>query len=307
MKFEKNLLLLLGIKPWEKVLILTDGKMESIAKVVFSAIKSQARVEMYKMPTRKKDGEEPSPAATEKMLESDVVLAITKFSITHTKAVRKAVEKGVRIATMPNLSKYTLLEGAMTADYSEVQKITSKLFSLMEGCKEVIVTAKNGTNVRFSCEGRKWYKDDGNLSEKGSIGNLPAGEVFVAPLETSVNGIIVFDKIPLAKTSIFCEVVNGKVISLKNDTNRLEKIFRDLGEKSRQIAEFGIGTNPAAKLIGNVLEDEKVLGTCHFGLGNNIFFGGINDIPFHSDGIINKPTVIADGKIVVKNGKLLID
>lgn len=306
MEFDKNLLLLLNVKPWEKVLILTDKKMESIASIVFSAIKNQARVEMFTMPVRKRDGEEPTLAAVERILSSDVVIAVTKFSVTHTKAVKRAVEKGIRIATMPNISKRTLLEGAMTADYSKVQEITSKLFSLVENCKEVLVTAKNGTNVSFSCENRVWHRDDGNLSKKGSLGNLPAGEVFVAPVENSVNGTINFDRFPSAKTRLFCEVVNGKVISMRNDINHLEKIFKSLGDKARQVAEFGIGTNPKARVIGNILEDEKVLGTCHFGLGNNFYFGGTNDVPFHSDGIINKPTVRIDGKVVMKNGKLLI-
>jgi|YelNatPaOPRAMG01_1025707.scaffolds.fasta_scaffold15467_7 leucyl aminopeptidase (aminopeptidase T) len=307
MEFDKNLLLLLDIKPWEKVLILTDKKMERIANLIFSAIKNQARVEFYTMPTRKRNGEEPTLAALERILSSDVVIAVTKFSITHTKAVKRAVEKGIRVATMPNISKHTLLEGAMTADYSEVQRITSKLFELVKNSKEVVVTAKNGTNIRFSCENRVWHKDDGNLSKKGSLGNLPAGEVFVAPIENSVNGAIIFDRFPLTKTKLFCEVLNGKVVSMRNDINHLERIFKSLGDKARQVAEFGIGTNSKARVIGNILEDEKALGTCHFGLGNNLYFGGTNDVPFHSDGIINKPTVKIDGKVVMKNGKLLID
>ncbi len=38
------------------------------------------------------------------------------------------------------------------------------------------------------------------------------------------------------------------------------------------IAEIGLGTNPVAKIIGNVLEDEKVHGTCHVALGDNHTF-----------------------------------
>ncbi|MFZ8830027.1 MAG: aminopeptidase, partial [Candidatus Aenigmatarchaeota archaeon] len=90
-----------------------------------------------------------------------------------------------------------------------------------------------------------------------------------------------------------------------NDVEKLEKIFRELGEKARQIAEFGIGTNPKAKIIGNILEDEKVFGTCHFALGNNVNFGGNNDVSFHLDGIIEKPTIIVDGKEIMRNGVLL--
>ena len=260
---------------------------------------------LFVMKTRSRDGEEPTKRARELMLEADVVFAVTFYSITHTKAVRECVEKGKRIASMPNLSEFSIKEGGLTADYEQVREITKKVFDLVKNSKKINVTAKNGTNVEFSVEGRKWYKDDGWLTEKGSLGNLPAGEVFVAPIENSVNGKIVFDSFPLRKSKIALEIREGKVYELGNDVEKLEKIFRELGEKARQIAEFGIGTNPKAKIIGNILEDEKVFGTCHFALGNNVNFGGNNDVSFHLDGIIEKPTIIVDGKEIMRNGVLL--
>ena len=81
---------------------------------------------------------------------------------------------------------------------------------MLKNAKKLRVLSENGTNVEFSVEGREWYKDDGWLSEKGSLGNLPAGEVFVAPLEESVNGLIVFDSFPLSKSKLVLEVRNGK-------------------------------------------------------------------------------------------------
>jgi leucyl aminopeptidase (aminopeptidase T) len=72
----------------------------------------------------------------------------------------------------------------------------------------------------------------------------------------------------LSKSRLILEVSSGKVYEVRDDIENLEKIFLKLGEKARQVAEFGIGTNPKAKIIGNPLEDEKVFGTCHFALGN---------------------------------------
>jgi leucyl aminopeptidase (aminopeptidase T) len=192
----------------------------------------------------------------------------------------------------------------LTADYEEVKRLTEKVYELVRNAKKVRVVAENETDIEFSVEGREWHKDDGWLDKKGSLGNLPAGEVFIAPLEESVNGKIVFDNFPLSKSKLILEVKNGKAYQLTN-VEEIEKIFLQLGEKSRQIAEFGIGTNPKAKIIGNPLEDEKVFGTCHFALGNNIGFGGINDVPFHMDGIIEKPTIIVDNKIIMKKGRLV--
>ena len=55
-----------------------------------------------------------------------------------------------------------------------------------------------------------------------------------------------------------------------------------------------------------LLEDEKVMGTVHLALGNNITMGGTFNVPIHLDGIIKKPNVYLDGKLLMKDGKLLV-
>ena len=72
-----------------------------------------------------------------------------------------------------------------------------------------------------------------------------------------------------------------------------------VGKDARNIAEFGIGTNDSAKLSGVLLEDEKVMGTIHIALGNNISMGGSVNVPIHLDGVVKKPTVWMDGKLLV--------
>ncbi|UCF56149.1 MAG: aminopeptidase, partial [Deltaproteobacteria bacterium] len=64
-------------------------------------------------------------------------------------------------------------------------------------------------------------------------------------------------------------------------------------------------TNDCAQLSGIVLEDEKVLGTAHFALGNNISFGGSTDVPIHLDGVLRDPTITVDGKRIMQQGHLL--
>ena len=79
------------------------------------------------------------------------------------------------------------------------------------------------------------------------------------------------------------------------------------GTGSRFVAEFGIGTNDAAHISGYALEDEKVLGTTHVALGNNVSFGGSNDVPIHLDAVVYKSTVEIDGKLILDRGKLAIE
>jgi len=206
-------------------LILTDFKKEKIGRRFFEELRGKTNAKLFVMKTRSRDGEEPTRRVREPMLKADVILAVTLYSLTHTKAVKDCISLGKRVASMPNLSEFSLREGGLTADYQIVKKITEKIFRMLKNAKKLRVLSENGTNVEFSVEGREWYKDDSWLSEKGSLGNLPAGEVFVAPLEESVNGLIVFDSFPLSKSKLVLEVKNGKAYEAGNSNKNWKNFF----------------------------------------------------------------------------------
>ena len=78
-------------------------------------------------------------------------------------------------------------------------------------------------------------------------------------------------------------------------------------KNARKVAELGIGTNPKAILSGNVLEDEKVLGTCHVAVGDNTSYdGGKNKAEVHWDGIVIQPTIWFDDEKIMESGELLV-
>ena len=61
------------------------------------------------------------------------------------------------------------------------------------------------------------------------------------------------------------------------------------GDDGTNIAELGIGTNEKAKLTGNILEDEKILGTVHVAFGASAAIGGTVQVPVHLDCVVMKP------------------
>ena len=75
------------------------------------------------------------------------------------------------------------------------------------------------------------------------------------------------------------------------------------GERSRTIAELGIGTNPKARLQGNLVTDEKVAGTIHVAIGRNDFLGGETVAPVHIDCVVGEPTLRVDGELVAALGE----
>ena len=295
----------MNVKPNEKVLIITDKKMDkSIPLAIYrESLEITDNVDIKIIKTPKHDGEEPNKKIANLMKKYDVIFIPTSKSLTHTKAVRNASKKA-RIASMPNITKFSLETGAMTADYNKVNRLCKIMLRHVKKAKNVRITSRNGTDLELEVGKYRWFEDNGIYHNPG-VGNLPAGEVFTAPNEGKANGILIIDKYGEYGDNIKITIEDGYAVEI-HGSEKLEKEINKLGKKARNIAELGIGTNPKAKVIGNVLEDEKVYGTVHIALGNNKFAGGRVNIPFHVDGIILKPTLQVGRKILIKNGKWLI-
>lgn len=297
----------------EKVLIVSDTITHEIGYALFKNSVALGYNTLYtEIIPLKNNGEEPSAEIAELMKKFDVVFCPTSKSLTHTDARRAASALGARIATFPGITKDVMIRG-MSADYIKIAKLSVKLKKFLEKGKEIRVVTKKGTDISFSIEGRTSYASKGLFHAKGESGNLPTGETFLAPVEGTANGIFIVDGsmagLGLMKNAnIFIEVKDGYATKIygSDAAKKLNSILNKHGKDARNIAEFGIGTNDTARLSGVLLEDEKVMGTIHIAVGNNISMGGTFNVPIHLDGIIKKPTVYMDGKLLMENGKLLV-
>jgi len=205
-------------------------------------------------------------------------------------------------------------------DYSGMRAKAKALKAILDEAEAVQVCAPSGTDIFIGLQDRKAFVDDGDFSLPGSGGNLPAGEVFVSPAVKSAQGRIVFDGSIadiagdiVIETPIACEVSGGFVMGCEggSEAERLEKALRKgmdmaatlvskgmapeealrYATNARHIGELGIGLNAEARIGGNMLEDEKVYGTCHFAIGANYD----EDAPalIHLDGLVKAPTITA--------------
>jgi len=231
--------------------------------------------------------------------------------MTHTNAKRNAQAQGVRVATLPGVTEDMMVR-CMNADYNKIAERTNTLADLMEKTKVIRVTSPAGTEITMPVEGRKAIRSHGLFREKGKGGNLPTGEAFLAPLEDQSQGVVVVDGsmagIGIVKEPIRINVKNGyaKEIAGGSDAQRLVELLSIHGQPSRNVAEFGIGTNDKAKITGVILEDEKVMGTVHVAFGDNVSMGGSVNVQSHLDGLIYSPTVWFDEQMIMKGGKLLV-
>lgn len=327
----------MGVKPGERVLVVSDypekehwATMSSLelgdivsrtllARIVYDIARTRlegVEVGFLAYPLTGRSGAEPPDYVGDTMAGYDVVVAITSFSLSHTRAREKATRAGARVASMPGFTADMLLPGGpMTADYNWISAYSRGLAEYLKGSRVVRVVSRKGTDIVFSVEGREWLVDDGIYDKPGSWGNLPAGEVFIAPLEGTANGRIVVEAgwYPRLREDMVLEVRNGLVASIEGGGSVGEKLRELLGfsregetglyRARRNIAEFGIGTNPYAKRPDIVLEAEKILGTVHIAIGNNKHIGGVNEADLHIDFVIPKPTVYIDDKILIDDGR----
>jgi aminopeptidase len=303
----------LCIKKSESLIIIYDSKKEDIARRFFEVSSTLLdNVEWLKIPVAKVNGQEPPRNAEEALSSHDVAIILTQKSISHTKARRDASEKGTRIASMPGITE-PILKRSIDIDYSALKKDILRIGKLLDRAKTASIKTKYGTDIIFSIEGRKAHGlSAGIYNKKGKWGNLPEGEVYIAPVEGTANGHFVVDGsiagfgkmhhplILFVKDGYISKITDGKKPA------ELQSLLNKYGKDARNIAEFGIGLNKKAKVTGVVLEDEKAYGTCHLALGNNIGFGGKVDVPFHMDCVMKKPDICLDNKCIIRKGKLLI-
>lgn len=296
----------LGLKKDELFLVVTDEVKKELAESLFEAGKLLGSESMLiMMKERKKSGEEPPAAVAAAMRQSDVVVCITEHSLTHTDARKKAAASGTRLATMPGITEDMFVEGAISADYSEVKIITERVTDLLtEG--ETVRIEKDGYTLSFSISGRNGIPSTGMYLQAGESGNLPSGEAYIAPIEGTANGQIVIDGsiagIGKLQSPVLLTIENGRIVDAEGEEGtRLLEILGDAD--GRLLGEFGIGTNNKARITGVVLEDEKVYGTIHVAFGSNNTFGGTISAGVHIDGVVKQPDVYINEKMLMEKGE----
>ncbi|ROL61506.1 aminopeptidase [Bacteroidetes/Chlorobi group bacterium ChocPot_Mid] len=303
----------LGLTEDETLLVITDEHLRDIGMEIYETSKTLCAESIFlEMSARKFNGEEPPDAVAEIMKSVDAVISPTSKSLTHTKSKREASKLGVRIATMPGITRDTLIR-CLSADPQKIMEVTELVAQKLHDVNNIRVKTELGTDITLPVRRRRIMSSTGILRNIGDTGNLPSGEVFMAPVEDETSGVVVFDGsiggIGLLSEPVRVEISKGYIKKIKGgkEAQQFEEMLKGVhNEKAFAVAEFGMGTNYAATLTGQILEDEKILGTIHIAFGNNLTMGGKIKVASHVDGLVMKPDVYFDKELVMSKGKLLI-
>lgn len=194
-------------------------------------------------------------------------------------------------------------------DYKKIQEDGQLVISKISSGKVMTIKTRVGTDLSIDLNGVSLRAANGDYTKFGTGGNLPAGEIYFAP--PNINGTVVIDASSrnrdnaiLVQKPIIMKIENNKIISIEGEEEakildeslkESEKIAKH-PENVRYLAEFGIGINPKAKIVGATIVDEKSYGTAHVAIGSNFWFGGKNKTIIHYDQVFKNPHIRIDGE-----------
>jgi leucyl aminopeptidase (aminopeptidase T) len=301
----------LDLEPGEEVLVICNPITEELGALLrINAQGEGGEATLAVMSERETHAAEPPAPVAAAMLAADIVIAPTIQSISHTEARRAATEAGVRIASMPGVTG-EMLGRVMGADLRLLRKRGTQIGRVLGSGAEARITCPRGSDLRLGLEDRTAIVDAGALNMKGAFGNIPCGEAFIAPVEGSGDGRLVVDGsiagIGRVDSPVELTVRRGHLIGASGgEGERLMELLEEHGPEGTNVAELGIGTNEDAILTGNILEDEKILGSAHVAFGASAAIGGTVQVPVHLDCVVLEPTVEVDGAPIVQAGELVV-
>ena len=192
----------------------------------------------------------------------------------------------IRIPTAANAAESGLdpqeyirrMDRAYDVDYDAVRAVCEHAAAQFAGASRVAVRTGGGCVLQLELTGRTWLTDAGD-------GDLPCGEIYIAPVETKTNGEVFFGTFYLDDrkyTDVTLQVTNGEVTGSSQEA--VAAHFAKLPRENRIVCELGLGMNPnVTDLCGYTLLDEKMAGTFHIAVGANTMFGGENRAADHVD------------------------
>jgi leucyl aminopeptidase (aminopeptidase T) len=310
----------LGVVQGERVAVLVDEPLiDAGLRVCDAAVAAGASVSMTVLPSSTRPISTPDAPFVASLSEVDALLfwigstAPSEFGAHRLPIYERARETGTRVAFGADIDE-DILTHEMSADYAAVEALSAAIVGRLEGKQYVRVTTPAGTDCTFDLSGRSWLIDDGRVIGRGAFGNLPGGEVYIAPIRSGAEGVCVIDcsiAVPglgILRQPIRLTFEGGRIVDVGGgvEADRVRAVIAEAGEGADMVAELGIGTNDQARLTGSIMTDEKVLGTAHVAFGDNEgHYGGDNKATIHVDGVMADASVWVDGTLTLERGMLV--
>ncbi len=303
-----------ALKEGEELFLIGDETTSDLMEYFIQGARNlSACVEYAIIPTASRHGIEPSDEIATRMLQADLVAALTLKSIAHTRARLALNALGGRFLSLAGYTQVLIRDPALQVDYHAQFPLTSFVSEAFTSGSKIRVRTDAGTDVTLNIAGRVGNCCPGFVNERFGLGSPPDIEANVSPVEEDSEGVVVVDgsvateELGLLEVPITLQISGGRIVRFDSENLEYvricEEIFRRVENPLAYVlAECGVGLNPAAKLTGSMLTDEGVLGCVHFGFGSNATVGGKNDVPFHLDFVFKNASLWVDEMPILIDG-----
>ncbi len=300
----------LGLQPQESLQIIVEESLSEIGEALWSCAKKTTPLAILSRFSQKYSREPGLPPAIEASLcSTDTAIILTPKMVSE-KLFEAAHHKGCRILALNHASK-ELIERLSDVNFDKVANLSRRIADIFTIGRNMHITTPAGTDLKVSIAKIKGIAETGFASRNGDFTYLPAGEACVY-LDSNIDGCVAIERIAGQKKAlaspILLHIRSGAIIQIKGgkEAEQLRKDIRKLGKNGRHISEIGVGTNNKVVFGYSMQEDEKMYGTAHLALGQNHATKVHGKIIPAIKGIMMKPTIAIDGRLIVEEGNILV-
>lgn len=310
---------LLATRAGERVALVCDQSSEPEMTSAFVAHLTQRGLDYITLvqpdrPAERKNELDPAIARALEAVDVMIALTMTSGAPIYGRVVRDLVSaKRLRFMSMVMRDMDIFTRGGATADYRILKAEGERLAALWSQGREMHITSAGGTDIRAPIAHDDVLIECGYATQPGTSAAFSDGEVSSRPLQGTAEGRFVIDGpgalIGRPERPITVSVTEGRVSAIDGQGKAADTLRHlvDTVENAGNIAEFGIGLNPACRANGKFEEEKKRRGQVHIAIGDNIAFGGDIESAVHLDLVVCDPTVSLDGRIIVDQGKVRLE
>lgn len=303
-----------NVQAGERMLVVTDNLSDPQLAGLVAAAGRRRGAEVVSIDFPHADTIHDIPERVQQAIaNSDVVIPLCKSRILYSNAIRGVSGHG-RLLYMADVpTDFFLRPVVRETDYADLARLAEAFETILNADGELLVTAPAGTKATMQMRAERGLSISSCRShKKGDHDYLPGGAWFGCPIEESVNGVFVIDSSMepgvlggVVDEPIAITFVDGVLVSVEGDSQADEFVawLDECDEQIRGVAHNGGGFNPMASRTGNLMEDERILGSFNIAGGNNQSgWPGKNSSSFHWDAMMLNATYSLGGVLICENG-----
>jgi leucyl aminopeptidase (aminopeptidase T) len=321
------------LQPGEKALVVTDpgtrdypGSRDLADAVYVAARYVGAEVSLIEYPARSRPNEELPSVVASAMAAADVIYLAPTMAAFHTQATRQALANGARVlgifggdsaASTVGRGRGLDLVPRSVDELEAMGRLTTQLTNRFLQGGTLRATTRKGTDVTCQIGELEIHAMDALYHGPGGWTHFVPGLAGGGPNFGSTKGILVVDasitpvRRPLTgEPPVTLHIEGGYVVEVEGGPAARE--WKRMGDELQDpgafaIAEYGFGCHIRARTpVGWPVEDERIYGGFHLGIGTNTAYGGANQSKWHIDASCLDATAWFNDELIIEDGQYLI-